>query len=231
LSLSKHIAILVLHRFAFAVVVLFALALTGRAQLTVTVDRNVGPAATKDFKFKALRLSPMKDDAAAKAILTLLSGEPDPESGDLSVLTDGALPTKETDAKANFFFADGSAGGRFRMDLGTAIDIKQINTYSWHSGTRAPQVYMLYASDGRDSPFCAEPTANIDPVNCGWRLLTTIDTRKNRGDGGGQYVVNITDAHGVIGKYRYLLFFCSAIETEDDFGNTYYSEIDVIAKK
>ncbi len=210
---------------------LCALALTAQAQLTVTVDQNVGPAATKDFKFKALRLAPIKDDAGAKATISLLSGERDPESGDLSALNDGALPVKEDDAKANFFFADGSGGGRFRMDLGEAIDIKQINTYSWHSGARAPQVYMLYASDGADPHFCAEPPPDTNPNECGWQLLTSVDTRRNRGDGGGQYLVSITGARGLIGKYRYLLFVCSATETEDDFGNTYFSEIDIIARK
>jgi hypothetical protein len=202
-----------------------------QAQLVVTVDRNSGPTINKEFKFKATRVSPLKDDAAAKATLKLLSGEADEASGDVAALTDGLLPEKEDDAKANFFLADGSAGGRFTIDLGDAIDIKQINTYSWHSGARAPQVYRLYASDGSDSHFCAEPAGNIVPTDCGWRLLTTVDTRRNRGDGGGQYVVSIADAKTIIGHYRYLLFVVSAAETEDDFGNTYFSEIDVVAKK
>jgi hypothetical protein len=228
---SKNIAILAQSRIVFALAALFILTLTAQAQITVTVDQNTGAAATKEFKFKALRLSPAKDDAAAKAKLTLLRGEVDPESGDLSALTDGAVPTKEDDPKANFFFANGSAGGRFRMDLGEAIDIKQINTYSWHSGARAPQVYMLYASDGSEPHFCAEPNVDINPTSCGWRLLTSVDTRRNRGDGGGQYIVSMSDARGVLGKFRYLLFACSATETDDDMGNTFYSEIDVIAKK
>jgi hypothetical protein len=229
-TLSKNIAILAQRRIVFALAALFTLILTAHAQITVTVDRNVGPAATKDFKFKGLR-SPAKDDAAAKATLKLLWGEVDPESGDLSALTDGAVPTKEDDPKANFFFANGSAGGRFRMDLGEAIDIKQINSYSWHSGARAPQIYMLYASDGSEPHFCAEPNVDVSPTSCGWRLLTSVDTRRNRGDGGGQYIVSMSDASGVLGKFRYLLFACSATETDDDAGNTYYSEIDVIAKK
>lgn len=202
-----------------------------QAQLVVAVDQNSGPAINKDFKFKTVRVTPQKDDAAAKATLKILSGEVDPESGDLATLTDGALPAKEDDAKTNFFFADGSGGGRFSIDLGDALDIKQVNTYSWHSGSRAPQVYRLYASDGRETHFCSEPAGNIDPTDCGWRLLTTVDTRRNRGDGGGQYVVSVGEAKGSIGHFRYLLFVCSATETEDDFGNTYYSEIDVIVKK
>jgi hypothetical protein len=229
-TFSRNIAVLAQRRIVFALAVLFALTLTAQAQITVTVDRNTGAAASKEFKFKGLR-SPSKDDAAAKATLKLLWGEVDPESGGLSALTDGVLPTKEDEPKANFFFANGSAGGRFRMDLGEAIDIKQINSYSWHSGARAPQIYMLYASDGSEPHFCAEPNVDVNPTSCGWRLLTSVDTRRNRGDGGGQYIVSISDAHGVLGKFRYLLFACSATETDDDAGNTCYSEIDVIAKK
>ena len=45
---------------------------------------------------------------------------------------------------------------------------------------------------------------------------------------GGQYGVSISDSGGAIGSYRYLLFVTSRNEDRDDFGNTFYSEIDVI---
>jgi hypothetical protein len=212
-------------------VALFCFVEVAQAQLIVTVDRNFGPTINKEFKFKTARVAPVKDDAAQKATVRILSAEADPTSGDVAALTDGALPEKEDDAKANFFFADGSAGGRLTFDLGEAIDVRQINTYSWHSGPRAPQVYRLYASDGTDAHFCAAPPWDVVPTDCGWRLLTTVDTRRNRGDGGGQYVVSIADAKTLIGHYRYLLFVVSAAETEDDTGNTFFSEVDVIARK
>jgi hypothetical protein len=211
-----------------ATTVLIALALTAHAQIRVTVDRNTGPAATKEFKFKNVP-APAKDDAAARATVTLLVGERDPAGGDVSVLTDGLLPTKADEPKSNFYFASGSGGGRVRMDFREVIEIKQVNSYSWHTGAGAPQVYLLYASDGAETGFNAEPNANTDPIDCGWKLITTVDTRKS-GDG-GQYGVSITAAHGVLGKYRYLLFGFVATETDDDAGNTFYSEIDVVAKK
>ena len=117
------------------------------------------------------------------------------------------------------------------MDLGSVIEIAQINTYSWHPNTRAPQIYRLFATDGAAPNSCAEPKGDVDQISCGWRIITTVDTRRNRGDGGGQYGVSIGDAHGSLGKYRYLLFDCVATETDDDWGNTFYSEIDVVAKK
>jgi hypothetical protein len=217
-----------LAHLGLAITALTALALTGHAQVRVTVDRNTGNAATKEFKFKNVP-SPAKDDAAAKATVTLLVGESDPAGGDVSVLTDGLLPTKADEPKSNFYFASGSGGGRVRMDFGATIEIKQVNSYSWHTGAGAPQVYLLYASDGAEIGFNAEPNANTDPNSCGWKLITTVDTRKE-GDG-GQYGVSITAPHGILGKYRYLLFSFVATETDDDAGNTFYSEIDVIAKK
>ncbi len=217
-----------LARLTFATITVSVLTLTATAQIRVTVDRNTGVAATKDFKFKNVPL-PVKDDAAAKALVTLLVGESDPAGGDVSVLTDGLLPTKADEPKPNFYFAPGSGGGRVRMDFGELIEIKQVNSYSWHTGAGAPQVYLLYASDGGEVGFNAEPNANTDPNSCGWKLITTVDTRKS-GDG-GQYGISVTAPHGILGKYRYLLFSFVATETDDDAGNTFYSEIDVIAKK
>jgi hypothetical protein len=217
-----------LTELGLALTALMVLAVPAHAQIRVTVERNTGTAATKEFKFKNVP-SPAKDDAAAKANVTLLVGESDPAGGDIKVLTDGLLPAKADEPKSNFYFASGSGGGRVRMDFGEVIEIKQVNSYSWHTGAGAPQVYLLYASDGSAIGFNAEPNANTDPIDCGWKLITTVDTRKS-GDG-GQYGVSITDAHGILGKYRYLLFGFVATETEDDTGNTFYSEIDVVTKK
>jgi hypothetical protein len=196
----------------------------------VTIERNTGSAATAAFKFNKVP-SPIKDDAGAKAKLALVVGRRDGNGAELSALTDGLLPAGEDEPTANFFFSAGSDGGRIRMDFGEAIEIKQVNTYSWHSDSRAPQVYNLYASDGSDANFNPSPNSRTHPASCGWKLIATVDTRKN-GESGGQYgaSVSTSDASGVLGKYRYLLF--DAVETEDDdpFGNTFFSEIDVIAK-
>ncbi len=211
---------------------MFLLSLTGAsyAQVKVTVDYNDNATANKDFRFKDVP-RPAKDDVAAKAKLTLVDGEMDPNGADLSALTDGLLPTDEDQPAANFFFNAGTIGGRFSMDLGSALEIAQVNTYSWHPNTRGPQVYKLYASDGADPKFDATPKGSVDPTTCGWKLIAVVDTRPRQGDGGGQYGVSIFDSSGTLGKYRYLLFNCVANEADDDYGNTFYSEVDVIAKK
>ena len=58
-----------------------------------------------------------------------------------------------------------------------------------------------------------------------------MSTIPERGEDGGQYGVSIDDQSGSLGKYRYLLFDCWVTEAADDWGNTFYSEIDVVAKK
>lgn len=220
----------ILLRSALILSAILSLAVTSGAQVKVAVEHNAGTAATPSFKFKNVP-SPAKDDAASKAKLTLLDGEVDGNSADLDALTDGKLPAFEDEPRANFFFAQGTGGGRLAMDLARVLEIAQVNSYSWHPNTRGPQVYKLYASDGADPKFNAAPKGTIDPSTCGWKLVATVDTRPAQGEPGGQYALSITDAGGALGKYRYLLFDVFVTEVDDDFGNSFYSEIDVIEKK
>ena len=214
---------------AVILLLLVSVALPVTAAVKVTMDHNTGDSATAQFKFNRVP-SPAKDNAAAQAGLKLVVGNAAPNSK-LSALTDGILPEEEDQPQANFFFHDGSDGGRFALDLGSAIEITQVNSYSWHSDTRAPQVYSLFASDGTDPKFNPGPDANTDPATCGWKLIATVDTRPKQGDSGGQYGVSITDSSGSLGKFRYLLFDSIPSEDDDPWGNTFFSEINVIAKK
>jgi hypothetical protein len=195
----------------------------------VSFDHNANNVANRAFKFKNVS-SPVKDDVGAKAKLTLVDGELDPAGADLAALTDGRLPTGEDQPGANVFFNAGTSGGSFLMDLGSISAIAQVNSYSWHPNTRGPQLYKLYASDGAEARFNAAPKRGIDPISCGWKFIATVSTIPNAGEEGGQYGVSITDPSGSLGKYRYLLFDCYATEMNDDWGNTFYSEIDVIGK-
>lgn len=219
-----------LCHFIFTAAVLLTFTFTAHAQVKVTIDHNSNATATAAFKFKNVP-SPAKDDAAARAKLLLVEGDVDGNGADLGALIDGVLPTEDDQPAANFFWNAGTGGGRFQMDLGSVIEIAQVNTYSWHPSTRGPQVYKVWASEGGDPKFNAAPKSNIDPTNCGWKLITVVDTRSKEGNDGGQFGVSITDARGSLGKYRYLLFDCYVTETGDEFGNTFFSEIDVVATK
>jgi hypothetical protein len=214
-------------KFAFAVA-LFAFA--ARAEVTITIDRNTGAAATPGFKFARVA-SPARDDAAASAKVELVAGTIDRNSAGLAALTDGRLPGTEDEPEANLFFRGDSWGGRFRIDLSAIIDIVAVNSYSWHPDTRASQVYRLYASDGTDPNFNPMPGVKADPTTCGWREIAFVDTRAKEGDSGGQYGVRVAGANGSLGRYRYLLFDVFETESDDPWGQTFYSEIDVVAKK
>src|ERR1043165_1131643 len=191
----------------------------------VTFDHNSNSAANREFKFEHIA-SPVKDDAAANAKLTLIDGDLDQGSAELSALVDGRLPQDEDDPGSNVYFRAGSSGGRFRMDFSTPIEIAQVNTYSWHPNSRGPQLYKLYAADGSDPKFNPDPKRGVDPATCGWKFIALVSTLPESGDGGGQYAASVSD----VGQYRYLLFDCYVTELYDNWGNTFYSEIDVIRK-
>ena len=196
---------------------------------TFLFDRNLGAAANSEFKFANVP-SPVKDDAAANAKLTLIDGNLDGGSADLSALIDGRLPSDEDEPGANVFFNAGSSGGRFRLDFDKAIDIAQINSYSWHPNSRGPQLYKLYAADGSEPQLDLAPKRGIDPATRGWKFIATVSTLPEKGEDGGQYGVSVRDSSGSLGKYRYLLFDCYVTELYDNWGNTFYSEIDVIER-
>jgi len=189
----------------------------------VVFEHNSNSTANREFKFKNIA-SPVKDDAAANAKLTLIDGDLDQGSAELSALVDGRLPQDEDEPGANVFFRAGSSGGRFRMDFTTPIEIAQVNTYSWHPNSRGPQLYKLYAADGLDPKFNPDPKRGVDPASCGWKLIALVSTLPQQGEDGGQYAASVSD----VGKYRYLLFDCYVTELYDNSGNTFYSEIDVV---
>ena len=219
-----------INRFAILIVSAFAVVSTCGAQTKVTIDHNTGAATNAEWKFKSVP-SPSKSDAASNARVLIVDGPADANSAGVGALTDGILPNSDDQPRRNFFIAPGSGGARILIDLGRVVDVAQINSYSWHPGSRGPQVYRVWVSDGSAATFNERPNANIDPRSCGWKGLATVDTRSNdETRDGGQWGVSITDASGSLGKFRYLLFDCYVTEVADDFGNTFYSEIDVIAK-
>ncbi len=209
-----------------AIFTLSAALVSGEVQ--VAVEHISNDNANEQFKFKSIP-APVADNAAAKATFSIVSGSADDNSGGIALLNDGKLPTQEDQPESNFFFAADTAGGRVQADLGGVVAVKQINSYSWHPNTRGPQVYKLYASDGAAAGFNPKPGNDVNPEQAGWKLIATVDTRPKTGDGGGQYGVSISDSTGVLGKFRYLLFDVSRTETDDSFGNTFYSEINVIS--
>lgn len=196
-----------------------ALALTAFGGAVVRVGYDEFGAG---FAFDGVPL-PSNNDAATRAAFSLAGGAADGNGGGLAALHDGLVPGGEDRPRGNFFFQAGSSGGRILIDLGRVVSVRQVNTYSWHPGSRGPQVYTLWCSEAAASAEAASPQA------AGWRLVAGVDTRPAAGDGGGQHGVSLAaEGGGALGAYRYLLFVVAPTETRDAFGHTFFSEIDVI---
>ncbi|HEV8140816.1 MAG TPA: hypothetical protein VGP81_13665 [Pyrinomonadaceae bacterium] len=218
------------QRLFLIMIVAGLLAYDAQSQTRVTIAHNDNNSANAEFKFANVP-SPSRDDAATHARVVMVDGEADGNGADVTALTDGVLPTSGDQPRRNFFVTAGSGGARVLIDLGKPIDIAAINSYSWHPNSRAPQVYRVWGSNGSDARFLGEPKANVDPRTAGWRVIATVDTRSPDEDkDGGQFGVSITDEKASLGRIRYLLFDFYVTEVADNFGNTFYSEIDVIAK-
>ena len=214
-------------RFVLTLGLLSCLASIASAEVKIQLDHHNNENAVPGFKFPKVP-APVRGDAGAKATFSIVDGERDPNGGNVSRLNDGALPGSADDPRANFFFRAGNDGGRVAADLGSVIEIKQVNTYSWHREARGPQVYRLYFSDGKSAEFNAQPKRDVDPLKAGWKLVATVDARPGGKADGGQYGVAITESSGNLGSARYLLFDINQTENADGFGNTFFSEIDII---
>ncbi len=100
-----------------------------RAEIKTVVEHLGEGEAAAGFKFKNI-LPPMRSDAAAKRRNSRSSdGEQDRNGGDLDKLHDGLTPTDADQPGSNFFFKQGSDGGRIQIDLGGIIEMQRITTY------------------------------------------------------------------------------------------------------
>jgi hypothetical protein len=205
----------------------FGLAAPSGAEIKTVIEHTPNDECTPAFRLKTIP-APPKNDPAGRLSFSIVDGVRDENGGGLEVLHDGKLPAAEDQRRENFFFTAGTDGGRLLVELSAATQVWQVDTYSWHPGSRAPQVYTLYASDGTAGDFNREPHRGIDPEKCGWKLLAKVDTRVDATEIGGQYGVKIFAPQGTLGSYRYFLFDITRTETEDPFGNTFYSEIAIL---
>jgi len=129
-------------------------------------------------------------------------------------LTDGALPADHDDVTGNTWFDGGSA--RILVDLGSAVEVARVATYSWHRRDRAPHRYTLYGADG---PMMPDPAA---PDLAGWTRIARVDTGE-RGDGGKHGSCVLADG-GALGRFRWLLW-----RTADQRYGAFLSELCVYA--
>ncbi len=211
---------------------------SGFGDAKVVAEHNSASAASPAFKFTTV--PPIsKDDAGQGASFTIIDGEKAPYGGGLGVLNDGQGPRTADDESLMLAFQTSTLEGRIQADLEKVVSVGQINTYSWYkNGNRWPQVFRVYGSDGASPDFDPQPKNGVDPATCGWTPIASVDTRSTPGgtdlrDGMiGQDGVSIRGgAAGSLGRYRYLLFLAFATETHDMWGQTFWSEIDIVAQR
>jgi len=205
----------------------FALSFTTFSAVTVQTEQ-LNPA-DPGWQFKTLP-RPSKSDLAAGAKVTVIGNQFEPAAGDGSVLVNGLLPADSLDLSEEALLSNANAdSGRIVIDLGRAQPVAAVATYSWHEwdvdgGSRAPQVFTLYAS-GAEHPDPKDLTA--------WKKIADVDTRPNRSGEkwNGQHGVFIHDTSGELGDFRYLLFDVRATlspkQPNPSLTHTLFSEIDV----
>ena len=204
--------------------------------VAVVMEKLPADRASPAFAFKTIPTI-SKDDAGQNAVFSIVDGRKADFGGEVRILNDGLGPRHDQDELLMCTFQPGSVEGRIKADLGKTIAVEQINSYAWFKdGQRWAQVYRVYGSDGSRPGFNPEPKIGTDPAACGWSLIAAVDTRETRGgtslrdDDRGQSGVSIRSEAGPIGKYRYLLFVTFATETHNAWGQTFWSEIDVVGR-
>jgi hypothetical protein len=197
----------------------------------VRTEIRAGAEAKATARFRTVP-NPSKEDAAENAMFTVVDGAVASESAAVDCLHDGRTAGSADDQKHSFYFEWATLEGRVRVDLGRAIAVGEINTFSWHKDWRGPQVYKVYGSDGTAAGFDPAPKIGVDPAKHGWTKIASVDTRPTNGATvGGQHAVSITDSNGALGRYQYLLFEMFITEMNDPWGHTFYGEIDVVESK
>ncbi|MBX3443525.1 MAG: hypothetical protein KF774_14050 [Planctomyces sp.] len=197
------------------------------AEIAPLIEVIPAEKATADFAFASVP-RPSASDAASVARLSIVAGQADANSGSVKTLQDGQLPENDDQPARNVFFAPGTRGGRVLVELREPADIQQINTYSWHPADRAPQVYRVYGDAG-DSDKRVPARRRDSAADAGWTLIATVDTRPVDGAPGGQHGVSIAGSEEQpIGRHRRLLFEIERTQDRDQWGLTFFSELDVV---
>jgi hypothetical protein len=160
-------------------------------------------------------------------------------SAPVDVLIDGRGQQQADAPRDSVFFADNTVG-TIILDLGQAIPVAKVNTYTWHQNgavpenrLRAVQKFTLYGFVGE-----AEPPVDDTVGDVGWVRIARVDSdaffEVDRPiERPAQQGCSITAAHGDLGTYRYLRFdvqpTVSEVHARKPPHHAFYSEIDVYA--
>jgi FecR protein len=218
----------------------------GAARVSVRIERG---DETPAFRFPTIEPPSDQDYAdarqghakirVARGILPLPPKvHPNAASGPIEALVDGHGQSS-TDAPRESVYFDNASDGMILLDLGSAVSVEKINTYSWHKNQlfadnrlRAQQNYWLYGFAGASAPSVDGPLEAA-----GWVSIAHVNTDEffgvvTRLDRPAQQACSITSATGTLGRYRYLLWDVKPSRFPDfpRLNHTFYGEFDVYAQ-
>jgi len=187
---------------------------------------------SRDFRFPSI-VPPSSQDyadisqgfASASVGRGLLRSRPNWTVNPKSIL-DGSGQTNQDSPRESVFFENDVKNGSLLIDLGKAISIAKINSYSWHQHNRIPehndraqQKFTLFGWPDRELPSLEIPAAESR-----WVRIARVNSEqffhvKQLDNRPSQQACSIFASKGEIGEYRYLLLEVN--------GPTFFGEIDV----
>ena len=181
---------------------------------------NIAPPSSVDYADQAFGQASIR---VVQGQLKKYPGQNAPET----LLLDG-MGQSHQDAPRRSAFFNHHSGGSFLIDLGHAISVTKVNSYSWHqherreeNRRRATQRFTLYGYSGDQLP-----DMTLSPRRGGWTRIARVNTDRffevdEPLERPAQQACSITSAHGEIGRFRYLLWVVK--------GGTFFSEFDVFS--
>ena len=187
---------------------------------------------SRDFRFPTI-VPPSNQDyadilkgfASASVGRGLLRSRPNWTVNPNSIL-DGSGQTNQDSPRESVFFENDVKNGSLLIDLGKAISIAKINSYSWHQhnsipqhNDRAQQKFTLFGWPDQELP-----DLEIPATESGWVRIARVNSEhffhvKQLDNRPSQQACSIFASKGEIGDYRYLLLEVN--------GPTFFGEIDV----
>lgn len=218
----------------------------GASRVVVRIERG---DSTPAFHFPSIE-PPSREDfvdqqqgraraTVAKGSLLVHRSVPLASSGPVEALLDGRGQSGQDAPRESVYFDNKSEGGMILLDLGSAMSVTKVNTYSWHQNQakidnrlRAQQQYVLYGFAGDVPPSTDEPLEAA-----GWSRIARVNTDEffgvaTRLDRPAQQACSITSAAGSLGRFRYLLWDVKPSRLPDFkiLNHTFYGEFDVYAR-
>jgi membrane-associated protease RseP (regulator of RpoE activity) len=188
-----------------------------RKQQTVSVEIREYAFAVVEHQatpeFRNVPLAPAADVLPAK----VAAGAPGTANEPVVVLTDGKLARNYGPV-----FGNGVTNGLYKLDLGAARSITQVNSFSFNQGGhRGRQRFVLYGS-----PAAADPGWNVQDA----RVFTPIFDLDTGKDAPADFVAtSIRQSAGqALGSFRWLVWAVSPVTPTAGGENTAFQEFQVL---